>query len=190
MRTRNQCEALERRTLLAAAPWEPIVKNDFADVSDMTLNGSATNADAGDNSTNRLTLTEAIEGQAGSAFFNDRRSMRFFNLPVSNGFTAEFDLSITPAGPDPAEGFFFVLHNDPRGPEALGAGGPGMGWEGVENAVGVKFDFNTGGADQTGLYVGGVPVSRDPADPRNRVLPDRLDLDSGRERGRCSRRPG
>ena len=179
MRTVISCEALERRTLLSAAAEAPLAfvnKADFSDVSDMTLNGSATNDDTG----GRLRLTDAVDDQTGSAFFNDPFHVRFWDLPVSNGFTAEFDVKVTPGNGDPGEGFFFVVHNDPSGPEALGAGGHGMGWAGLQSAFGVKFDFSNPQASQTGVYTAGEAVSSDPADPRNRVIPERFDLDSGK----------
>jgi hypothetical protein len=171
---------LERRTLLSAAANGPLMslrKSDFSDATDMTLNGSATNADTG----GRLRLTDASDGQAGSAFFNDQVRLRFPDRSIYFAFVAEFDVKVTPGGGDPGEGFFFVVHNDPAGPSALGAGGGGgMGWAGLQNAFGVKFDFSNPLGSQTGVYAAGEAVSGDPADPRNRVIPDRFDLDSGK----------
>src|SRR5688500_7464419 len=153
------CESFERRTLLsvsvAGEPWEAIRKSDFSDVSDMTLNGSATNEGTG----GRLRLTDAVEGEAGSAFFDTPRSVRYWDQPVGNGFTAEFTFEVSAAGAEPAEGWAFVLHNDPRRVFALGVGERGLGWEGLENSVGVKFDVGARGAAQTGLYLHGEPIS-------------------------------
>ena len=39
-----------------------------------------------------------------------------------------------------ADGFAFVLHNDPDGAEALGEGGNGLGYAGMRNAIVVAFD--------------------------------------------------
>ena len=39
-----------------------------------------------------------------------------------------------------ADGFAFVLHLDPSGPRALGAGGGGVGYAGLRNAIAVEFD--------------------------------------------------
>jgi len=174
-----QCEPLERRTLLSVAADGPLMslrKSDFSDATDMTLNGSATNADTG----GRLRLTDAVDGETGSAFFNDQVRLRFPDRSIYFAFVAEFDVKVTPDAGDPGEGFFFVVHNDPAGPAALGAGGGGMGWAGLQSSFGVKFDFSNPLGSQTGVYAAGEPVSGDPADPRNRVIPDRFDLDSGK----------
>ena len=88
-------------------------------------------------------------------------------------------MKVTPDGGDPGEGFFFVVHNDPAGPAGLGAGGSGMGWAGLQNAFGVKFDFST----RWGARPASTPrARRSAATPptRNRVIPDRFDLDSGK----------
>jgi hypothetical protein len=55
-----------------------------------------------------------------------------------------------------------------------------MGWAGLQNSFGVKFDFSNPQASQTGIYTGGAAVSSDPADARNRVIPDRFALASGK----------
>src|SRR5687768_8112602 len=89
------CESFEGRTMLSAAvsgegPLFTIVKTDFSDVSDMTLNGSATTQGTG----GRLRLTDAVAGEAGSAFFDTPRAVRFWDLPVPNGFSAEFTFEV------------------------------------------------------------------------------------------------
>lgn len=38
------------------------------------------------------------------------------------------------------DGFAFVLQRDPNGTAALGAGGRGLGYEGIANSVAVEFD--------------------------------------------------
>ncbi len=106
----------------------------------MQLNGSAVlNGTA-------LQLTNATGSQAGSAYWT---------TPVNvQSFTSSFTFQLT--NPN-ADGFMFVLQN--AGVTALGADGGGLGFAGIGNSAGVKFDLfsNSGeGNNSTGLYVGGA----------------------------------
>lgn len=78
-------------------------------------------------SANVLRLTDDATKQARSAFYEK---------PVlvavgDEGFVAEF--TYTASGKKDSDGVTFVLHNDPRGPEALGGQGKGLG---VGNGMG------------------------------------------------------
>jgi hypothetical protein len=137
---------------------------------ELQLNGSAALVDTDRNRlTDRLRLTDNVENQSGSGFFTDRRH-------IDDGFTAIFDFQVTESGG--ADGFAFVLHNDPRGVAALGAGGGGLGYMTITKSVAVKFDMWPG-INQTGLYTNGDQPMDDPADPRNREVPAAFDIDGG-----------
>ena len=81
----------------------------------------------------------------------------WFGTPVSaQAFTSDFDYQASSAL---ADGLTFALQNDPSGLGALGDGGEGLGYGGIESSVAIKFDLynNVGeGANSTGLYVNGA----------------------------------
>ena len=97
----------------------------------------------------RLRLTDGGGGEASSVFYS---------TPVNvQSFTTNFSFQMTSAA---ADGMTFVIQNGAA--TALGAGGVGLGYEGIGNSVAVKFDIynNAGeGTDSTGMYVdGAVPT--------------------------------
>jgi PA14 domain/Bacterial lectin/Immunoglobulin I-set domain/Gylcosyl hydrolase family 115 C-terminal domain len=66
-------------------------------------------------------------------------------------FATTFDFRLTSAM---ADGFTFVIQGGAN--TALGAGGAGLGYEGIGNSVAVKFDLlDNAGASSTGLYTNG-----------------------------------
>ena len=81
----------------------------------------------------------------------------WFNTPVSSlAFTSDFNYQATSAV---ADGMTFTLQNDPTGLYALGDGGGGLGYGGIESSVAVKLDLysNMGeGTDSTGVYSNGT----------------------------------
>jgi hypothetical protein len=93
-----------------------------------------------------LRLTDAPPGQARSAFYH---------MPLAvHAFATRFRFCI-PAG-SRAEGFTFCLQD--VGPDAVGAAGGGLGYEGLRNSVAIKFDLqnNQGeGTNSTGLFTEG-----------------------------------
>ncbi len=109
-----------------------------------------------------LVLTNGADfGQTTSAFFTER-------VPIST-FQTEFVFRMHD-GTDPrADGFTFIIHNDPRGASALGPAGGGLGFgpdqpnvagdpRGIRNSVAIKFDiFNNAGESPGGGTV--VPNS-------------------------------
>jgi hypothetical protein len=109
---------------------------DFSSLGGMAVNGVA--AQSG----NRLRLVPSASMQIGSAFYLNP-------LTVENGFDARFTFQTsTPTGGG-ADGFAFVVHNDPRGFAAIGADGSAMGYSSyptspagtaIANALVVEFD--------------------------------------------------
>jgi hypothetical protein len=117
--------------------------------------GFATHADLTANSndgrsifeSNRLRLTDGQNSEAGSVFTNSQVGIR--------RFTTSFTFQAQPGTVPMADGLTFIIQG--RSPMALGAGGGGMGYQGIGNSVAIKFDlFNHGhGGYSTGLYVDG-----------------------------------
>tara|TARA_B100000745_G_scaffold291419_1_gene231228 strand:- start:699 stop:1526 length:828 start_codon:yes stop_codon:yes gene_type:complete len=129
-----------------------ITYNDFSDLSDFQLNGSTasiTNPAPGD----VLRLTDGLS-QGGSAFLTNSIS-----LDNEASFSANFDFRITnPMGISDsdgqgADGIVFVVQTVSN--TAGGIGG-GIGYQGLNNSVGIEFDtWNNGGWDDNdGNHVG------------------------------------
>ena len=136
-----------------------------------TFNGSATLVDRDQDragTTERLMLTDAVDGQDGSAYLYSPMSV--------DGFTAGFDFQVTDS--NGADGFTFILQSARNGAAALGLAGGGLGYAGIRNSVAVKYDFYPG-INQTGLYVDGQDITDDSADPRNRDVQLDFDFDNG-----------
>jgi hypothetical protein len=89
---------------------------DLNGFSDFTLNGGATS----DGTT--LTVTDGAGSEARSAFNNAIQNV--------TGFTTTF--TYTDVGGGGADGFAFVLQNDPRGVTALGDSGGAIGYAGTD----------------------------------------------------------
>jgi hypothetical protein len=102
-----------------------------------------------------LQLTDGGGSEAGSAY-------TVMKLPTSL-FNTSFILQDNPAN-GAADGVSFVLHNDPRGPAALGGAGGAEGYAGVVNSTAIKFDLYTHGSHvpSTGLFTGGQAPDGDP----------------------------
>jgi hypothetical protein len=98
----------------------------FPPLTEMAANGST-------DTSNLIRLTTG-GGQAGSVFAVTPQD-------VSGGFSTSFMFRIVrgPAG-IVGDGFAFVLHNDPSGPAALGSGGSGIGYDGIQKALVIEFD--------------------------------------------------
>ncbi|MFZ6029427.1 MAG: lectin-like domain-containing protein [Chloroflexota bacterium] len=85
-----------------------------------------------DNDSLRLTPLVPV-AQSGAAWYN-------VPLDVSGRFETIFDFRIDPDG---ADGFAFIIHNDPRESDAIGGGGCGMGYaetNPITNSLVVEFD--------------------------------------------------
>ena len=77
--------------------------------------------------------------------------------PVNvQSFTTDFSFQIS-GGTNTADGFTFTLQN--AAPNALGAVGGGLGYQGIGSSVAIKFDLysNSGeGVDSTGFFIDGA----------------------------------
>ncbi|WP_409563189.1 lectin-like domain-containing protein [Hyphomicrobium sp. MC8b] len=102
---------------------DPLILSDRA-----VLNGSATY----DSAHHTFVLTPDAAGQAGSVMLNQR-------VDLSYDFQASFDLFLGNNAKG-ADGMAFVLQNDPRGADALGANGGNYGAIGMQNGFGIAFD--------------------------------------------------
>ena len=106
----------------------------------LTFNGGA--AVAG----KLLQLTDGGFDQARSVFSSSR-------VPIDS-FVSDFTFQLLDAY---AEGFTFAIQGD--GPQALGASGGGLGYQGIANSAALKIDlFDTAGEgyDSTGIYFNGA----------------------------------
>lgn len=127
--------------------WEPVTLlqspqpnlsasfNNFADLSSLNLNGSASGTN------NRLRLTPTSGNRAGSTFFNQA-----FQVNGNTSFSTQFQFQITGSqGTNGADGLSLVLQNSPAGSNALGSIGGGLGYEGITQSIAIEFDtFNNG----------------------------------------------
>lgn len=110
--------------------------DNFADLSSLNLNGSAT----GNN--DRLRLTPASGRRTGSAFINQA-----FQVDSDTNFSTQFQFQITGGqGTDGADGFTLVLQNSTSGANALGGLGGSLGYAGIANSIAIEFDTYDNGA--------------------------------------------
>jgi hypothetical protein len=93
----------------------------------VTLNGSASYQVAN----HTFTLTTDAPNQAGNVTFNDK-------LDLTHDFNLVFDVYFGPN--HKADGMTFVLHNDPRGVQAIGGTGGNLGAIGLQNGLAIEFD--------------------------------------------------
>ncbi len=110
---------------------------------------------------NVLTLTDGVNGEARSIFFN---------TPVYIGaFQASFDYTATPSTPGGglADGATFCIQNSSAGASAVGGGGGSLGYQGILNSAALAIDlynargfqFVTGGNNPaSGTYVTTAPT--------------------------------
>ena len=85
----------------------------------------------------------------------DRSAWSTTKVPVT-AFTTDFNFQILNGV---ADGFTFTIQNDPKGVWALGNGGSGLGSQGIQHSVVLKFDiYNDAGegTDSTGMYTNGA----------------------------------
>src|SRR6476661_9201689 len=105
---------------------------DFHDVSQLTLNGNA------HQNGNKLTLTEATDGQSGSAW-----STAQIHLGSQASFSTVFSFEILQHGGlpgwgiDGADGLTFTIQNNSN---SVGSSGGGIGYGGIGKSVTVEFD--------------------------------------------------
>ncbi len=113
-----------------------------------------------------ITLTPNANDSTGSAF---DQTPQAYDL----GFIASFTFSATLPGGGGADGFTFMLQNDPRGTSALGGGGGSKGYSG-----GAGFDINPSVAIVANSFNGssigtGVNGAQNPLED---TLPDGVDI--------------
>ena len=102
--------------------------DNFSDISQLKLNGNATQANNG------LRLTPAQKKQAGSAFFD-----RALTIDANTSFTTQFQFEVS-GGTRGADGFTFMLQNNVKGLEALGFAGGSLGYGGLNRSLAIEFD--------------------------------------------------
>jgi hypothetical protein len=133
--------------------------NGFSSTAGLTLNGSA----AADDDT-RLQLTNGQLWQASSVFWN---------APINiTNFTTNFEFQLSNAE---GNGFTFTIQN--VGPTALGGNSAGLGYQGIQKSVAVKFNFynyENEGDDSTGFYTDGEA----PLTPTIDISPSGIELNS------------
>ena len=101
---------------------------DFSSIIGVTVNSAA------NQNGNELQLTPALNSQWGTAYF-------YIPVQVIGGFDTTFTFRITSPG---ADGFTFIIHNDPAGAAAVNnsSGGP-LGYGGgsaITNSIVIEFD--------------------------------------------------
>ena len=134
--------------------------NGFSSTAGLVLNGSTVA-----NNDTRLQLTNGGLNQAGSIFWT---------APISiQAFTTTFEFQLSDAQ---GNGFTFTIQN--VGPTALGGNSAGLGYQGIQKSVAVKFNFynqQNEGSDSTGIYTNGQP----PVLPTVDLTPSGIVLGSG-----------
>jgi hypothetical protein len=118
-------EVLESRTLLSLA----FAIDDFSQSADLTLNGAAHPV------MRVLNLVPDRASQKGSVFYNTP-------FATNRPFHTYFEFSIPKGNSSPAEGLAFILHNDPRGTQALGDGGANLGYGAPSKSHGVAISHS------------------------------------------------
>jgi len=98
------------------------------DLSSLTLNGGASLTGE------TLTLCDGAGGEARSAFSPTKQTITTF----SSAFTMTLGNF---GGIGPADGLTFTIENAPAGANALGVGGGGLAYQGINSSVAVEFDY-------------------------------------------------
>lgn len=143
--------ALATCLMLLAVPASAatITYNNFASTAGLSVNGNAA-AVADTSGRSVLRLTPAITGQAGSAFTSSTVA-----LGADDSFSAAFAFNINqPGGAGAgADGLVFVVQTLSSN---VGSSGQGIGYTGITNSVGVKFDTYQNTGDLSANFVGVV----------------------------------
>jgi len=102
---------------------------------------------------NRAVLTPSNINKAGSFFYNTAISLAN-DASFSTSFQFKISDSIGGWGEDGADGLVFVVKN--RHANAIGGTGEGLGYEGIQNSLGIEFDTfkNSSRNDPSGNHVG------------------------------------
>lgn len=127
-----------------------IVFRDFSDLSAFTLNGVTRNIAADKARGKALRLTNNLD-QSGSAFLSQLVSIdndASFSTYIQFRITNPMGIS---DGVQGADGIVFVVQTQA---DNVGGYGGGIGFEGIQNSVGVEFDTWHNGQDSDGNHVG------------------------------------
>ena len=82
-------------------------------------------------------------------------------IDVRQNFTIAFDVNLGTSDGG-ADGAAFVLHNDPRGVNAIGAVGSGLAIGGIQNGLAIEFDtYNSTAANLSGAGMPGSDIASD-----------------------------
>ena len=101
----------------------------------LDFDGLVVAGDAGQ-SGDRLRLTDDGGGRAGNTFLNAP-----VPFTATTNFTTHFTYQLTGGqGSNGADGFTFIVHNDPRGAATVGRAGGFLSYGDVTNSVAVEFD--------------------------------------------------
>jgi len=119
----------------------------------LTPHGSASVA----NDVYTLTTAGGQVNQAGTAMSTQR-------IDVSKNFTIAFDVNLGDSDSG-ADGAAIVLHNDPRGANAVGIHGTGLGVGGISNGLAIEFDtYNSTAVNLSESSMPGVDIASDHTD--------------------------
>lgn len=126
---------------LTSAHAQSFAYSDFSSAAGLQINGNAA-APVWNGTADVLRLTPAAGNQAGSAF-----SLNTVQLGSNASFSTAFSFQLTngagisdgnsPPNPLGADGIVFVLNIHSN---SVGASGQGVGYQGIANSLGVKFD--------------------------------------------------
>jgi hypothetical protein len=116
----------------------------FTGANNLTLNGNA--AVSGD----LLRLTPGQMDQRGSMFHNTA-----YSLSSSTSFQTKFQFQLRGGqGANGADGMTFLLQNSSAGRQALGGGGGGLGYGGIDRSIAIEFDtYDNGDSDIDGNHI-------------------------------------
>eukprot|EP01133_Synstelium_polycarpum_P003866 gene3866-4471_t len=77
---------------------------------------------------------------------------------LDRSFKVDFDFVMKSDEGQPADGFAFVIHNDPNGAATIGGhnyGGSGLGYSGIRNSLAVEFDNYPTSSDHMAIHSNG-----------------------------------
>jgi hypothetical protein len=144
----------------------------FSDISNLVLNGDTVTTNTNDGTV--LRLTSSPNTQSGSSFskttVNAKSFSTFFKFRITEPGGSIADCN-TKSG---ADGLVFVVQSVSS---SIGGAGQGIGYEGIQNSVGIEFDTwcnaenNDPNSNHVAIDINGN-VKHDGALPVQRVLPD------------------
>ncbi len=140
---------------------------DFSSLDGLTLVGAAASE------ADQLLLAPAVRGQLGAAYFTEPLPINA-DTSFQTRFQFQLDGGQQAVG---ADGFTFIIHNDPRGLDAIGGGGGGLAQNGILNSVAVEFDTYQNAGDINNNHLA-INLNGDLTNPLDASVP-LLDLNNG-----------